>query len=86
MKSARDLLRYHEKKTNGDLTGWQEDWIVEAMDAYAEQMLEEIYFELGEDYYLWDDDEQGKLYPAQRIFDAMKARLTEIKLRNKPRV
>lgn len=33
--------------------------------------LDEFYFEMGEDYNLWDEEKQGA-YPVQRIFDAMK--------------
>jgi hypothetical protein len=33
--------------------------------------LEEFYYEMGEDWHLWDEKEQGQ-YPTQRVFDAMK--------------
>ncbi len=33
--------------------------------------LEEFYYEMGEDWHLWDEEEQGQ-YPIQRVFDAMK--------------
>ena len=33
--------------------------------------LEDFYFQTGEDWHLWDEQELGP-YPVQRIFDAMK--------------
>ena len=33
--------------------------------------LEEFFYEIGEDWHLWNEEEQGQ-YPIQRIFDAMK--------------
>jgi len=33
--------------------------------------LEDFYYETGEDWHLWDEQELGP-YPIQRIFDAMK--------------
>ena len=33
--------------------------------------LEDFFYEMGEDWHLWDEEEQGQ-YPIQRIFDAMK--------------
>lgn len=33
--------------------------------------LEDFYYEMGEDWHLWDEEEQGE-YPIQRVFDAMK--------------
>jgi hypothetical protein len=33
--------------------------------------LENFYYEMGEDWHLWDEEEQGQ-YPIQRMFDAMK--------------
>jgi len=33
--------------------------------------LENFYYEMGEDWHLWDEQEQGQ-YPIQRVFDAMK--------------
>ena len=33
--------------------------------------LEEFYYQMGEDWHLWDEFSQGK-YPIQRVFDAMK--------------
>jgi hypothetical protein len=33
--------------------------------------LEKFYYEMGEDWHLWDEQEQGQ-YPVQRVFDAMK--------------
>lgn len=41
--------------------------------------LEELYYQMGEDYHLWDEDEQGE-YPIQRVFDAIKKFITEKKL------
>lgn len=33
--------------------------------------LEEFFYEMGEDWHLWDEEEKGQ-YPIQRTFDAMK--------------
>ena len=33
--------------------------------------LEELFYEMGEDWHLWDEEEKGQ-YPIQRTFDAMK--------------
>jgi hypothetical protein len=33
--------------------------------------LENFYYEMGEDWHLWDEEEQGQ-YPIRRVFDAMK--------------
>ena len=33
--------------------------------------LEEFFYEMGEDWHLWDEGEKGQ-YPIQRTFDAMK--------------
>ncbi len=33
--------------------------------------LEEFFYQMGEDWHLWDEEEQGQ-YPIQRTFDAMK--------------
>ena len=33
--------------------------------------LEEFFYEMGEDWHLWDEEEKGH-YPIQRTFDAMK--------------
>ena len=33
--------------------------------------LEEFWYKMGEDWHLWDEEEQGQ-YPIQRVFDAMK--------------
>ena len=33
--------------------------------------LENFYYEMGEDWHLWDEEEQGQ-YPIQRVFVAMK--------------
>ena len=33
--------------------------------------LEEFFYEIGEDWHLWDEEEKGQ-YPIQRTFDAMK--------------
>ncbi len=33
--------------------------------------LEEFFYEMGEDWLLWDEEEKGQ-YPVQRTFDAMK--------------
>lgn len=33
--------------------------------------LENFYYEMGEDWHLWDEEEKGQ-YPIQRVFDAMK--------------
>jgi hypothetical protein len=33
--------------------------------------LENFYYEMGEDWHLWDEEEQGQ-YPIQRVLDAMK--------------
>lgn len=39
--------------------------------------FEDFYFEMGEDYNLWDEEIEP--YPAQRILDAMKKKLDELK-------
>ena len=33
--------------------------------------LEEFFYEMGEDWHLWDEEEKGQ-YPIQRTFDSMK--------------
>ena len=33
--------------------------------------LEEFFYDMGEDWHLWDEEEKGQ-YPIQRTFDAMK--------------
>lgn len=33
--------------------------------------LEDFYYEAGEDYHLWDEQEKGP-YPVQRVFEAIK--------------
>ena len=33
--------------------------------------LENFYYEISEDWHLWDEEEKGQ-YPIQRVFDAMK--------------
>ena len=43
--------------------------------------LEEFFYEMGEDWHLWDKEEQGQ-YPVQRIFDAVKKFIAEKKLSN----
>ena len=43
--------------------------------------LEEFFYEMGEDWHLWDEEEQGQ-YPIQRIFDAVKKFIAEKKLGN----
>ena len=36
---AIDILREEMEKAHGDLNVWQEDWIVKAMERYAEQQV-----------------------------------------------
>jgi excinuclease UvrABC nuclease subunit len=36
---AIDILREEMEKAHGDLTVWQEDWIVKAMERYAQQQV-----------------------------------------------
>lgn len=43
--------------------------------------LEEFFYEMGEDWHLWDEEEQGQ-YPIQRIFEAVKKFIAEKKLGN----
>ena len=33
--------------------------------------IEDFWYQMGEDWHLWDKEEQGE-YPIQRVFDAMK--------------
>jgi hypothetical protein len=36
---AIDILREEMEKAHGDLNVWQEDWIVKAMERYAQQQV-----------------------------------------------
>jgi hypothetical protein len=41
-KTAIEVLEEHMKDANGDLTVWQEEWIVTAMEEYAQQQVNSV--------------------------------------------
>jgi hypothetical protein len=41
-KTAIEVLEEHMKEANGDLTVWQEEWIVTAMEDYAQQQVKKF--------------------------------------------
>lgn len=41
------------------------------MDEVKITEVEDLFNQMGEDYHLWDKEEQGE-YPIERVFDAMK--------------
>jgi len=41
-KTAIEVLEEHMKEANGDLTVWQEEWIITAMEDYAQQQVNSV--------------------------------------------
>lgn len=44
---------------------------VESSSLVPIEKFEDFYYQMGEDFYLWNEEEQGE-YPVERVFDAMK--------------
>ncbi len=56
--------------------GWRD-----AKEDFIKQ-FENFYFDSGEDWHLWDEDEEKKPYPITRQLDAMKKFLEKLKKEN----
>lgn len=46
-KTAQEILRYKAQETNGELNFWQEQWVLEAMEEYANQFKESYAREMA---------------------------------------
>lgn len=60
-----------------EIESWIINWFEKNVDQQGiskegwQKELNELYYQMGEDWHLWDEEEKGA-YPIQRIFDAMK--------------
>ena len=41
-KTAIEILEEHMKEANGDLTVWQQEWVITAMEEYAQQQVKSV--------------------------------------------